>query len=143
MKRVLIVTSIIASLFLTSCASKSKTQKEPPTAQQNNTVVEKESDSTIESTHSPRTFSVNHSYLTEENVGEVISVKGKLQANGSCFTLTENAASKSRVTFVLEVTSDSLKTKLKELSGSTVTITGELTEASSTWTKKMKVLSVE
>ena len=132
MKKLIIICLGVALLLVTSCASsKAKTD----------TVKE----------HSPsdspsaalRTPSVNHSYLTEDNVGDVISVKGKLQVNGSSFTLTENASSKSRVTFVLEVNSESLETKLKELSGTTVTVSGELTQATSTWTKKMKVLSVE
>ena len=85
----------------------------------------------------------NHSYLTEEAVGSTIEVKGLLSVNKNSFVLKENPTSKSVVTFKLEVKKASLKRKLKKLDGKTVKITGVLTEASSTWNKKMKVLSVE
>ncbi len=85
----------------------------------------------------------NHSYLTEEAVGSTIEVKGLLSVNKNSFVLKENPTSKSVVTFKLEVKKASLKRKLKKLDGQTVKITGVLTEASSTWNKKMKVLSVE
>ena len=85
----------------------------------------------------------NHSYLTEEAVGSTIEVKGLLSVNKNSFVLKENPTSKSVVTFKLEVKKASLKRKLKKLDGQTVKITGVLTEASSTWNKKMKVLSVD
>ena len=85
----------------------------------------------------------NHSYLTEEAVGSTIEVKGLLSVNKNSFVLKENPTSKSVVTFKLEVKKASLKRKLKKLDGQTVKITGVLAEASSTWNKKMKVLSVE
>ena len=85
----------------------------------------------------------NHSYLTEEAVGSTIEIKGLLSVNKNSFVLKENPTSKSVVTFKLEVKKASLKRKLKKLDGKTVKITGVLTEASSTWNKKMKVLSVE
>lgn len=87
--------------------------------------------------------SINHSYLTEKNVGEIITVKGKLLQNEDSFRLLENPTSKSRVTFILEVEEVSLKKELQALSSQTITVNGELTDASSTWTKKMKVLKVE
>ena len=87
--------------------------------------------------------SINHSYLTEKNVGEPIAIKGKLIQNDDSFSIVENPASKSRVTFILEVEDASLIEQLKELTGKTITLSGELLEASSIWTKKMKVLKVE
>ena len=85
----------------------------------------------------------NHSFLTEEAVGSTIEVKGLLSVKNNSFVLKENPESRSVVTFHLEVKKWGLKRKLKKLNGQTVKITGELLDASSTWTKKMKVLSVE
>lgn len=88
-------------------------------------------------------LSQNHSYLTEEAVGSKVEVKGLLTVKNNSFILKENPDSKSVVTFYLEVKKWGLKRKLKKLDGKTVKISGELLEASSTWTKKMKVLSIE
>ena len=85
----------------------------------------------------------NHSYLTEEAVGSTVEVKGLLTANKNTFVLKENPESKSVVTFKLEVKKASLKRKLRKLNGQTVKISGVLTETNSTWTKTMKVVSVE
>ena len=85
----------------------------------------------------------NHSYLTEESVGSEIKVTGLLTAKKNTFALEENPESRSVVTFGLEVKKWSLKRKLRKLDGKTVTITGVVIDASSTWTKKMKVLKVE
>lgn len=85
----------------------------------------------------------NHSYLTEEFLGSEITVTGLLSANKNTFILQENPDSKSMVTFYLEVKKWSLKRKLRKLDGQTVKITGELTEASGTWNKKLKALKVE
>ncbi len=85
----------------------------------------------------------NHSYLTEEFLGSEITVKGLLSVNKNSFVLKENPDSKSMVTFRLEVKKWGLKRKLKKLDGKTVKLTGELVEASSTWTKRIKVLKIE
>jgi len=85
----------------------------------------------------------NHSYLTEEAVGSKVEVKGLLTVKNNSFVLKENPDSRSVVTFNLEVKKWGLKRKLKKLDGKTVKISGELLEATSTWTKKMKVLAVE
>ena len=87
----------------------------------------------------------NHSYLTEDAVGSTIEVKGLLSVNpkNNTFVLKENPDSRSVVTFNLEVKKWGLKRRLKKLNGKTVKVSGELLEATSTWTKKMKVLSVE
>ena len=85
--------------------------------------------------------SVNHSYLTEENIGQEIVVKGKIVKNGNSFNLLENPDSKSRVSFVLEFEDESLKEKLT--AGSIVQLSGILTSAGSPWKKGMKVLKVE
>lgn len=85
----------------------------------------------------------NHSYLTEEYVGSEIKVSGLLTAKKNTFVLKENPESRSVVTFGLEVKKWSLKRKLRKLDGKTVTLTGIITDASSTWTKKMTVISIE
>ena len=137
MKHIVVLVLIISSVFFfASCATKSQKAEDKQNAQ-----VE-----TGNSLHE-ETFSfslpANHSFLTEKNIGETITVKGKLLRNGNSFSLIENPVSKSRVTFDLEVTEESLIKKLQELTDQTITITGELTEASSPWTKKMKVTKVE
>ena len=127
MKHIVILFILLFSaFFFTSCATKS--QKEEG----------KQDEKTF--TYTPN---LNHSFLTEKNVGETISIRGKLIQNDNSFTIIENAASKSRVTFVLEVEDVSLIKQLQELNDKTITLSGELLEASSTWTKKMKVLKVE
>lgn len=85
----------------------------------------------------------NHSYLTEESIGSEIKVTGLLTAKKNVFALEENPESRSVVTFGLEVKKWSLKRKLRKLDGQKVTLIGVVTEASSTWTKKMKVLKIE
>ncbi len=81
----------------------------------------------------------NHSFLTQEHVGSSITITGLLSINKNSFVLKENPDSRSVVTFTLEVKKWGLKRKLKKLNGKTVTLTGKLTDASATWTKKMKV----
>ncbi len=81
----------------------------------------------------------NHSFLTQEHVGSSITITGLLSVNKNNFVLKENPDSRSVVTFTLEVKKWGLKRKLKKLNGKTVTLTGKLTDASATWTKKMKV----
>ena len=85
--------------------------------------------------------SVSHSYLTEENIGQEIVVRGKILKSGNSFTLLENPDSKSRVSFVLDFEDESLKEKLT--AGSLVQLSGILTSAESPWKKGMKVLKVE
>lgn len=85
--------------------------------------------------------SVSHSYLTEENIGQEIVVKGKIVKSGNSFNLLENPDSKSRVSFVLDFEDESLKEKLT--AGSIVQLSGILTSAESPWKKEMKVLKVE
>jgi|GEM_PF-5527357 len=127
MKRILIYVLLISSfLFLSSCATKKQPEK----------AVENTKDSSFKYTPS-----VNHSYLTEENIGQEIVVKGKIIQDGSSFTLLENPESKSRVSFFLDFEDDSLKEKLT--AGSLVQISGILTSAESPWKKGMKVLKVE
>ena len=108
-----------------------------------NKVVEKAVDdtqtsSTVSFNYKP---SVSHSYLTEENIGQEIVVKGIIVKGGSSYTLLENPDSKSRVSFVLDFEDESLKEKLA--AGSLVQLSGILTSAESPWKKGMKVLKVE
>ena len=120
---ILVISSL---LFISACASKKP--------------AEKTEENTQEATFRP-TFSVSHSYLTEENIGQEIVVKGKIVKNGNSFTLLENPDSKSRVSFVLDFEDESLKGKLT--AGSLVQLSGILTSAESPWKKGMKVSKVE
>ena len=137
MKHIVILLILISTAFVfTSCATKSQKTE-------NMQDIQAESKQTPNEDAFTYTPSINHSFLTEKNVGEPIVIKGKLIQNDDSFTIVENIASKSRVTFILEVEDASLIEQLKELTGKTITLSGELLEASSTWTKKMKVLKVE
>ena len=137
MKHIVFLGLLISSVIcFTSCASKSQKTEE----KQN---VEVDSNKPLQAGKFEYKPSVSHSYLTEQNVGEIISVKGKLASTGDNFTITENAASRNCVTFILKVEDDDVKEQLRKHVNQTITVSGELTDASSTWTKKMKVLSVE
>lgn len=143
MKKILICTLIASALVMTSCASKTKVEQKSQNEQQSQEAVTKKNVVVDDSLSMKTKVSLNSSYLSSEDVGEVISVSGKLLKNGSGFTLIENPDSRSRVTFILEVSDAEINKTLQEFAGKTVTVTGELTDASSTWTKKMKVLSVK
>lgn len=139
MKHTLYILLFITALVFVSCTSKSKetkTVQNPPAVQTEQPAAET-SDKTF--TH---TLSTNHSFLSEEHVGQTFVIKGYLSQNGDNFILTENPTSKSRVTFYLEVAEQSLIEKAKGLVNSTVEITGLLTDAPSPWSKKLKVLKI-
>ena len=84
----------------------------------------------------------NNSFLTQDHVGSELTITGKLYAKKNDFVLTENAESRSAVTFNLVVKKWGLKRKLRKLDGQTVTLTGTLTQADATWTKQMKVQKI-
>lgn len=130
MKRFAICILVLSSLlFISACASKKPAEKAGNDTQ---------TSSTASFNYKP---SVSHSYLTEENIGQEIVVKGKIVKSGNSFTLLENPDSKSRVSFVLEFEDENLKEKLT--AGSIVQLSGILTSAESPWKKGMKVLKVE
>ena len=134
MKKIVIVSLMISTLlFLTSCASKAQKSKK----------VEEKPAATDEMSMPVLNLSVSHSYLSEENIGETVSVQGLLTQNGDNFVLFENSDSKGRVTFELTVKDKKIKEELKNQIGNTVKVSGELTAVPSTWTKKITVLKVE
>ena len=126
MKRFAICIFMISSFLLISACATNKAAEDTQTS------------STASFNYKP---SVNHSYLTEENIGQEIVVKGKIVTSGNSFTLLENPDSKSRVSFVLEFEDENLKGKLT--ADSIVQLSGILTLAESPWKKGMKVLKVE
>lgn len=130
MKRFAICILMISSfLLISACATSKETEKAAEDTQ---------TSSTTSFQYKP---SVTHSYLTEENIGQEIVVKGKIVKSGSSYTLLENPDSKSRVSFFLDFEDESLKEKLT--AGSLVQLSGLLTSAESPWKKGMKVLKVE
>lgn len=134
MKKIVIISLMISTvLFLTSCASKAQKSKK----------VEEKPAATDEMSMPVLNLSVSHSYLSEENIGETVSVQGLLSQNGDNFVLFENPDSKSRVTFELTVKDKKIKEELKNQIGNTVKVSGKLTAVPSTWTKKITVLKVE
>ena len=132
MKKLFIFALIISIGTLTSCCSNSqKSKKTGQTAEHTPIAAERP------------VLPVNHSYLTEENIGETITIKGRLSQNGNSFTLLENPDSKSRVTFIISVENDSLKKKLSAETGNIVQISGILTSVASPWQKGLKALSLD
>ncbi len=130
MKKITICVLMISSFLLFSaCATNKVVEK---------AVDDTQTSSTVSFNYKP---SVSHSYLTEENIGQEIVVKGIIVKGGSSYTLLENPDSKSRVSFVLDFEDESLKEKLA--AGSLVQLSGILTSAESPWKKGMKVLKVE
>ena len=130
MKRFAICIFMISSfLLISACATNKAAEKAAEDTQ---------TSSTASFNYKP---SVSHSYLTEENIGQEIVVRGKILKSGNSFTLLENPDSKSRVSFFLEFEDESLKEKLT--AGSLVQLSGILTSAESPWKKGIKVLKVE
>lgn len=127
-----ILLGFLAILILTTVSCHSK-KESVPEAEPVEIVIEK----------NPSILPVaNHSFLTEEDVGETLTITGVLSGEKGSWVLTENASSKSRVTFVLEVPAD-LELELEQLVSEKVTVQGILTNVRSTWTKEMKVLSIK
>lgn len=85
---------------------------------------------------------INHSFLSNDNVGESIVIFGELAFEENVWILVENPNSKSRVSFVIENYMDFEYLLLKRL-GKTVRIVGVLTEADETWKKVISICSVE
>lgn len=85
---------------------------------------------------------VNHSFLSEENIGQEFTIRGVLRHSAEKgFYLIENESSKSRVTFNLQVP-DALSAQFESLTGKKVTVNGTLTEVQSTWTKTLLVTEI-
>ncbi|MBO4532829.1 MAG: hypothetical protein J5726_03940 [Treponema sp.] len=137
---------IIAALVFAGCASKShkaNTKQNTKASEPVQIIIEDEEPVAEETTPvSGPSISVNHSFLSEEHVGQTFSIKGYLSQNGDNFILTENPGSKSRVTFYLEIADASLITKATALVNTTVEVTGVLTQAQSPWSKRMKVQKI-
>ena len=130
MKRIAICILVISSLlFISACVTNKAAEKAGNDTQ---------TSSTTSFQYKP---SVTHSYLTEENIGQEIVVKGKIIKGGNSYSLLENPDSKSRVSFVLEFEDESLKERLT--AGSIAQFSGILTSVESPWKKGMKVLKVE
>ena len=127
-KHILLGFLVILILATFSCHSK----KESVLEEQEKVVIEK----------NPTILTItNHSFLTEEDVGETLTITGVLSGEKGNWVLTENASSKSRVTFVLEVPTD-LELELEQLVSEKVTVTGTLTNVYGTWKKAMTVTEI-
>lgn len=88
----------------------------------------------------------NHAFLSEKDEGAVITITGMLSGNKeNGFVLKEDPWSRSVVYFYLQRDENSADVydTLSSYSGSTVTISGVLIDASAMWTKEMSVVSVK
>ena len=85
---------------------------------------------------------INHSFLTEENIGDAITVYGILQKQGNNWILKENPKSKSSVTFFIE-DSESFEKMFAKNTEKNVKVVGVLKDAKNAWQKIMIVTSLE
>ncbi len=128
-KHILLGFLVILILATFSCHSKKESVLEE---EQEKVVIEK----------NPTILTItNHSFLTEKDVGETLTITGVLSGEKGNWVLTENPSSKSRVTFVLEVPAD-LELELEQLVSEKVTVTGTLTNVYGTWKKAMTVTEI-
>ena len=90
---------------------------------------------------------VSHSFLTDKNVGEKLTIRGIFGQNQDGYILIENPTSRSRVTFslVFAETEDSstLQQKYSQYVDTFVEIEGTLLSAASPWSKKMQVSNIK
>ncbi len=135
-KTTLLIISLLISFALTSCASSKKAEAQPETAAvENHNLQIKPADLDIKTT-------VNHSYLTEEDIGKTVIITGVLQKGSVNYFIKENATSRSAVTITI-VGTETADADLAKLVGNTVSITGKLTAASSPWSKEIQYISFE
>ena len=81
----------------------------------------------------------NHSFLKEENIGQNFEITGLLSfSEFGNWVLIENPKSKSKVTFILEV-SEELQKDFEQRKDNPVTVAGILTKVNGTWSKELKV----
>lgn len=136
----LLLSALCAGLLFAGCASQKNSVKQ--SEQQN--AVEKEAGQTLTQPASLPGRSFNHSFLNESHVGQTVTVSGLLQKTGTGFKLTEDYKMRSAVSFILTVDArdEALNKALLSRLESECSVTGTLTEASSKWTKKITVTSV-
>lgn len=136
----LLLTALCAGLLFAGCASQKNSVKQ---SEQQNT-AEKEAGQTLTQPASLPGRAFNHSFLNESHVGQSVTVSGLLQKTGTGFKLTEDYKMRSAVSFILTVDAkdEALNKALLSRLESECSVTGTLTEASSKWTKKLTVTSV-
>ena len=136
----LLLTALCAGLLFAGCASQKNSVKQ--SEQQN--AAETEAGQTLTPPASLPGRAFNHSFLNESHVGQTVTVSGLLQKTGTGFKLTEDYKMRSAVSFILTVDAkdEALNKALLSRLESECSVTGTLTEASSKWTKKLTVTSV-
>lgn len=134
MKKITLIICVFAvSLVFTSCASSKKKEIK-------NEPVVAESPKTIDSL-GEKLPAGNHSFLSEENLGQTITITGTLKKGTENFYLVENPESKGAVTFTIKASED-LKKTCEAFAGKKVSVTGVLTAVSSPWKKEMEVTAI-
>ena len=136
----LLLTALCAGLLFAGCASQKNSVKQ----NEQQSAAEKEAGQTLTLPASLPGRSFNHSFLNESHVGQTVTVSGLLQKTSTGFKLTEDYKMRSAVTFILTVDDrdEALNKALLSRLESECSVTGTLTEASSKWTKKLTVTSV-
>ena len=140
---------ITISTFSISCASNNGTSKTTSTTAQEASTTTQESSTTEDASDSTILFNrpVSHSFLTDKNVGEKLTIRGIFGQNQDGYILIENPTSRSRVTFslVFAETEDSaiLQQKYSQYVDTFVEIEGTLLSAASPWSKKLQVSNIK
>lgn len=126
--------AVLVSVTVLSCASakKSEVQERGEISSQENETLTLNGGSLHPLT--------GYSFLKEKDEGCELTVTG-LFAYGKPCILTENPDGRNRVTFVLEVPEE-LDDRCRDMDGETVTVSGVLTDAKSTWSKKMTLTKI-
>ena len=126
----------------TSAQEASAPSQEVSTTTQESSTTEGASDSTILFNRP-----ISHSFLTDKNVGDKLTIRGIFGQNQDGYILIENPTSRSRVTFslVFAETEDSatLQQKYSQYVDTFVEIEGTLLSAASPWSKKMQVSNIK
>lgn len=144
------------STFSISCASNknaskaaSTTTQEASAPSQEVSTTTQESSTTEGASDSTILFNrpVSHSFLTDKNVGEKLTIRGIFGQNQDGYILIENPTSRSRVTFSLVFAetenSATLQQKYSQYVDTFVEIEGTLLSAASPWSKKMQVSNIK
>lgn len=132
-KIILILTSLVFSFSIFSCASEKK-------ASENSSIPAQEKKLSESKTTYKKDFA--DALLEEDEIGKVVKFTGVLQKGNPCYFVEQNSGSRSAVLITITDTENS-DTELSKLVGKKVTVTGVLISSVSPWNKTVQFLSVE
>lgn len=84
----------------------------------------------------------NHQLLTEDNIGETVTITGVLQRGEGNFFTIENASNKNAVNFIIYVP-DEMLNQCEELVYKKITMEGILVAAPTKWKKEIDLVKIK